>query len=373
MSGKVLVAGASGLVGQAAVRRFASEPDWEVVAVSRRPPQDVGSVTFVSVDLTDRRSASTALGQLTEVTHVVYAAVSEVPGLVAGWFDEETIDRNAAMLRNLLDPLIDGCPRLAHVSLLQGTKAYGVHLPDRGRAPLPLRERDTWTDQRNFYFEQERDLRERRARGTWRSTIWRPTVVWGDAHGSNMNPLLPIAVYAALLRADGRPLDFPGADLAPWVREAVAADLIADALVWAASSPAAADRTFNVTNGDVYCWPDVWPSFARALGMEPGDHRPVTLAEELPRRAGDWADLVRAHELRADPDPVRFVGANSLVYADQLLRGAPRPDAVPILNSTIALRQAGFTGCRDTEAMIVDLLAGLQRDRWLPPRPDLSD
>ena len=36
---KVLVAGASGLVGYAAVRHFASLPDWDVVAVSRRAPE----------------------------------------------------------------------------------------------------------------------------------------------------------------------------------------------------------------------------------------------------------------------------------------------------------------------------------------------
>jgi NAD dependent epimerase/dehydratase family len=35
----VLVAGASGLVGSAAVRHFAQLPDWEVIGVSRRPPR----------------------------------------------------------------------------------------------------------------------------------------------------------------------------------------------------------------------------------------------------------------------------------------------------------------------------------------------
>ena len=35
---KVLIAGASGAVGSAALTHFASLPEWEVVGLSRRPP-----------------------------------------------------------------------------------------------------------------------------------------------------------------------------------------------------------------------------------------------------------------------------------------------------------------------------------------------
>jgi nucleoside-diphosphate-sugar epimerase len=366
---KVLVAGASGLVGEAAVRRFAAEPDWDVVAVSRRRPRVPDHVTFEPVDLTDAVSVAALLGRTHGVTHVVYAAVHEVPGLAPGWTDEAAIGRNVAMLRNLIDPLLQASPNLRHVSLLQGTKAYGVHLPDAGgrRIPIPLRERDTHAGHRNFYFDQQRYLEDRLLYTPVALTVWRPTVVWGDAPGNNMNPLLPIAVYGALLRAEGRPLDFPGASSAPAVHEAVDADLLADALFWGATSPSAARRTFNVTNGDVFSWPDVWPAIAGALGMAVGEHRPVSLAEELSRRGTQWAELVSRYSLRADSDPVRFVGANSLVYADRLLRGAPGQTSVPILNSTIALRQAGFAGCIDTETMFVELLARLQHDRVIPP------
>ena len=37
---KVLIAGATGLVGYAAMKQFASQPDCEVVAVSRRRPDE---------------------------------------------------------------------------------------------------------------------------------------------------------------------------------------------------------------------------------------------------------------------------------------------------------------------------------------------
>ncbi|NOT54500.1 MAG: NAD-dependent epimerase/dehydratase family protein, partial [Deltaproteobacteria bacterium] len=78
---KVLIAGASGLVGSAAVRQFARLPDWEVVGVSRRTPPGIDRATFVSVDLTNQRQCAEVFSRMTDVTHVVYAAVNEKPGL----------------------------------------------------------------------------------------------------------------------------------------------------------------------------------------------------------------------------------------------------------------------------------------------------
>ena len=42
------------------------------------------------------------MSTLGRVTHVVYAAVYEKPGLIAGWRDQEQMDTNLAMLRNLM-------------------------------------------------------------------------------------------------------------------------------------------------------------------------------------------------------------------------------------------------------------------------------
>src|SRR5260370_15005262 len=82
---KVLVAGASGLVGHAAVRHFASLADCEVVAVSRRIPAPVGGAKFLSVDLLDQRRCREVFGQMSDVTQVVCAAVNEKPSLLESW------------------------------------------------------------------------------------------------------------------------------------------------------------------------------------------------------------------------------------------------------------------------------------------------
>lgn len=364
---KVLVAGASGLVGQAALRHFGGLQGWDVVGVSRRPPVGIEGVEFVAVDLGDADACRRAFGSMRDVTHVVYAALYEKPGLFQGWIEEDQIQRNGAMLRNLFEPLLAVAEDLRHVSLLHGTKAYGIHHPAIGPRGVknPLREREPRAEHPNFYFAQEDYLRARQAQGGWGLTVFRPTVIYGDAWGANMNPLPALGAYAALLRERGEPLHFPGRAGHPVLREAVDADLVARALGWAATSPAAHGGTFNLTNGDVFLWENVWPAIAETLGMEPGEHRPVRLAEELPARQDEWAALVRKHGLRAPEDLMAFVGANSLVYTDMLLSGAAQPSN-PVLNSTIAARQAGFPDCMDSEDMFRKWFGRLRETRVLP-------
>ena len=278
MTKRVLVAGASGLVGYAAVRHFATLPGWEAVGVSRRVPVGLPpEAELLSVDLLDEEACERAFGAMSNVTHLVYAALQEIPGLMPGWVDPEVIERNARMLRNLFEPLSRAASGLEHVSLLHGTKAYGLHHPSIGAkgVRVPLREREPRREHPNFYFEQEDYLRERQAEGGWGLTTWRPTVIYGDAPGNHMNAVPVIGAYAALLREEGRALDFPGRPGAPTLREAVDADLVAHALSWATTEPAAWGETFNLTNGDVFMWENVWPAIAETLGMEAGEAAPL--------------------------------------------------------------------------------------------------
>ncbi len=352
MTRKVLVAGASGLVGHAAMEEFAARPGWGVVGVSRRKPADVAGAEFVSVDLTDAPACERVFSEMSDVTHVVYAALQEEPGLMPGWLDPGLMDRNAAMLRNLFEPLSRVAEGLEHVTLLHGTKAYGLHHPSVGYAgvKIPLREREPRKEHPNFYFLQEDYLREKQRGRKWAMTVYRPTVIYGDAPGNNMNPTLAIAVYAALLRERGEPLSFPGQGNAPVLREAVDANLVARAIVWGATAPEARNETFNLTNGDVFIWENVWPAIAQTLGMEVGAPKPFSFAKDLPALDAEWAAIVDKYGLNASKSVVEFVGYNSLVYADVMLSSAMR-SPIPALNSTIKIRQAGFPDCIDTEDM----------------------
>ncbi len=369
MTKRALIAGASGLVGYAAVRHFATLAGWETVGVSRRiPAGPPPEAELISVDLLDAEACERAFGAMSNVTHLVYAALQEIPGLMPGWVDPEVIERNARMLRNLFEPLSRAASGLEHVSLLHGTKAYGLHHPSIGAAGVktPLREREPRREHPNFYFEQEDYLRAKQEDGDWELTVWRPTVIYGEAPGNHMNAIPVIGAYAALLREEGRPLDFPGRQGAPALREAVDADLVAHALAWATGEPAAWGGTFNLTNGDVFLWENAWPAIAETLGMETGEPRYVALAEELPERRDAWAALVARYGLKAPADLLEFCGSNSLIYADTVL-GAPKRPPLPILNSTIAVRQAGFAECMDTEDMFRKWFLRLQETGAIPP------
>lgn len=367
--GRVLVAGVSGVVGFAAAHRFAADDgspagSWPVVGLSRRRPDRLPpTVEHVAVDLADPASVAGAAPRLAGVTHLVYAALYEKPGLFAGWRERDQMERNLAMLANLLDHGLGGGGELRHISLLQGTKAYGAHVHP---IAVPGRERNPRDDHENFYWLQEDHLRDRQAAGApWALTILRPQVIWGEAQGGNLNALPALGVYAALLRAEGQPLHWPGG-VAP-ISEAVDADLLARVLAWAALAPEAANETFNVTNGDVYTLRNVWPVIADAFGMAVGDDVPCPLAATMPGREPAWAALVERFGLTAPASLERFVG-QSFLYADMLAGVGQTSPRNPALVSTIKLRQHGFGGCVDTEDMFRRLIAAMQGARLFPPR-----
>src|SRR5262249_29075469 len=147
--------------------------------------------------------------------------------------------------------------------------------------------------------------------------------------------------------------------------EAVDADLIARALAWAADNPAAADETFNITNGDVFIWENVWPTIAAALGLTPAPPAQVRLSPFLPEPAEVWDRIVAKHTLAA-PSMAQLVG-ESHHYADMLFATGHRGPIPPTLVSTIKLRQAGFGDCVDTEDMFARWLGALIERRVLPP------
>jgi nucleoside-diphosphate-sugar epimerase len=361
---KVVVAGASGVVGYSAVKHFAAVPGCEVVGLSRRKPSDLEGATLVCVDLNDADACRDVARLHRDATHLVYAALFEKPGLVAGWRERDQMETNLRMFANLFDPLVSEASGLEHVTLLQGTKAYGGHVAS---VRIPSRERTPRHPHENFYFLQEDHLYagcEQSGAG-WTWTILRPQVILGESLGSNMNLVPALAAYGAVLREAGEPLHFPGG--APSVIEVVSAELLARAIAWSGSSTVARNETFNVTNGDVFVWRDAWPVVADALGMEPGDDRPMALADEMPRRAADWEAVVDRYGLRAPRSLDAFVG-QSFVYADLLLGYGRDRVPMPQLVSTIKIRQAGFTDCVDSEADLASWFERLRARRLIPPR-----
>jgi nucleoside-diphosphate-sugar epimerase len=354
---KVLVAGALGVVGRAAVERFAGRRGLDVVALSRRSPDFAPEASWVSVDLRDAESTARVLSGHRDVTHVVYAALQEQPDLLRGWRDAGNAALNTTMLRNLLDAL-RGAP-LEHLTLLQGTKAYGVHTGRPMR--VPAREQDAVRDHTNFYFEQEDLVAARAGEAGFRWTVFRPQIVLGVAVGSAMNPVAALGAYAAIARELGTPLRYPGHP--HLMTECTDARLIAAAVEWAWHEPRADREAFNIANGDVVVWATFFERLARESGLALGSPTEAVLAQEMPRHAGLWQRVARREGLAVD-DLDRLLGL-SWQYADATF-ASRRPFPVPPLVSTVKLRQFGFGDCVDTEECIVQHLRAMRALRYLP-------
>jgi nucleoside-diphosphate-sugar epimerase len=342
---KVVVAGATGLVGNAALRHFSTAGGAEVVALSRRRPRELYGARHVPIDLTDPAQCTRVAIELQGATHLIYAALYEAPNLVDGWRDPHQIDTNDRMLRNLMAALEPAAPTLRHVALLQGTKAYGVHVRP---LTVPAREgRSEMYEQPNFYWAQENFLRGLQKGKAWHFSILRPVLIVGLTIGGAMDLIPPLGVYAAMLREQGRALDYPGG--AARVSQAVDVDLLARAIAWSGEAEAARNQAFNVTNGDVFTWENIWPAIADALDMKPGQAVPLSLAREYPNWVAPWDELRRKHNLIA-PDLESFVGL-SFQYADYSMRYGQTQSGPPSIVSTVKISQAGFTEMMDTEAM----------------------
>ena len=360
MAKKVVVAGATGLVGNAALRHFGSAGGAEVIALSRRRPRDLHGARFVALDLTASAQCAAIAGELKGATHLIYAALYEEPNLVDGWRDPKQITINDNMLRNLMAALEPVSPDLRHVALLQGTKAYGVHVRP---LTVPAREgRSEMYEQPNFYWAQENFLRALQKGKAWHWSILRPVLIVGLAMGGAMDLIPPLGVYAAMLREQGRALDFPGG--AARVAQAVDVDLLARAIAWSGEAASARNEAFNVTNGDVFTWENIWPAISDALGMKPGKPVPLSLAKEFPSWAEPWAALRRKHDLVA-PSLQEFVGL-SFQYADYSMRYGHSESGPPSIVSTVKINRAGFTEMMDTEDMFRKWFKQARQERLLP-------
>ncbi len=357
---KIVIVGASGVVGRAAVEHFAALPDWDVVGLSRRIPDTIGDADLRSLDLTDADACIQTLSGMSDVTHVVYAALYEKPGLVAGWREADQMTTNLQMLKNFMEPLLKVAPDLQHFTLLQGTKAYGVHLHP---IAVPARERWPRDNHENFYWLQEDYLRDRQNGSDWTWTIMRPQIIFGHALGVPMNMLAAIGVYAAVLREQGKPLLFPGG--APVVFEGVDANLLARAFEWAANTPQCGNEIFNITNGDVFVWRNVWPKLAEIFDMEVGPDMPVLLHEEMPGQAQLWDDVVAKYGLQNNS--MRELVGDSFYYADFSFAYGLETSAPPAIVSTIKARQLGFHECMDTEDMFEFWFTRMQDMKIIPP------
>jgi nucleoside-diphosphate-sugar epimerase len=328
-----------------------------VTTVARRTLPFPDAVKQLRIDLTDAQACAEGLRDAQGVTHVLYTALYEKPVLVASWRDEEQMATNLAMLKNLLDALDRTAPQLRHTTLLQGAKAYGLHL---GPTPVPCKERSPRHQHKNFYWLQEDLLRERKPQRAWSFSVLRPQLVLGTAAGP-MNIIVAIGALAAIQRELGRPLSFPGG--AYGVYGASDSRLIASATEFVGTHEICAGETYNIVNGDVFAWKDVWPGIANLFGMQAGEPTPMCLADSMPQYEEVWQRIATRHGLVETS--LAKLANSSWQFADRAFGYGFEYPPHSVLDG-LKLRSHGFNEFLDTEDAIAHWLQRLQAEKVLP-------
>lgn len=298
-----LVVGARGVIGGRLVEHLAEDGGWDVVGLSRRGGEPADRVRHIAVDLLDTAATRDRLRSLPGITHVFYAAFQDRPS----W--AELVGPNVAMLANVLDAVQDD-PGLEHVSLMQGYKVYGAHL---GPFKTPARESDAGHMPPEFNVDQQQLLEDRQASRAWTWSAIRPSVVCGFGLGNPMNLTMVLAVYATITKELGLPLRFPGKPGAyHTLLEMTDAGMLARATAWAATEPRSANQAFNINNGDLFRWSEMWPKIAEYFELEVGPPLPMSLQEVMADKAPIWDAIVRRHGLA----PHTYADVSSWAFGD---------------------------------------------------------
>jgi nucleoside-diphosphate-sugar epimerase len=350
-----VVVGGLGVIGRALIDHLTQEPNWDVVALSRRAPDFETSARFVSVDLNDRDDAHAKLAALDQTTHLFYAAYQAMPTYA------EEVAPNVTLLANAVDELVAASPGLQHVNLMEGGKWYGCHL---GPFRTPAVEDDPRHMPPNFYYDQQDWLESAAARLGFTWSALRPEAVCGFAVGNPMNLAMAIAVFAAVCAELRVPFSFPGKPAA-WtaIYEVTDARLLAQAAEWAATSTSCEGQAFNITNGDVFRWCNLWPKLAASFGLESGEPRHLSLSRFMADKAPVWDRIVAKHNLQPHP----FNDVVSWGFADAIFG-----TEWDIARSTLKARRHGFDAFIETDRMFSELIDDLQRKRIIPTRPGAS-
>ncbi|WP_290060479.1 SDR family oxidoreductase [Amycolatopsis solani] len=333
-----LVAGANGIIGRNLVEHLRADGGWDVTGLSRR-----GGPGSIAVDLLDAADTRAKLSGLDGTTHLFYAAYQDKPT----W--AELVPPNLAMLTNFVDAAVAAAPGLEHVSMMQGYKVYGAHL---GPFKTPARETDAGHLPPEFNVDQQQFL-ERRA-GSWTWSAIRPSVVGGTALGNPMNLALVIAVYASISKELGVPLRFPGKPGAyDSLLEMTDAGLLASATVWATGRQGA----FNIANGDLFRWRELWPKLAAYFDLEVAPPLRMSLVDVMADKAPLWTSMAARHGLSASYADV----SSSWAFADFVFGWD-----YDVFADTSKSRRAGFHEYVETEQMFYRLFDEFRKARVIP-------
>ncbi|QKX54388.1 uncharacterized protein TRUGW13939_01474 [Talaromyces rugulosus] len=324
-----VVFGCSGINGWALVNQLLSgypstRTFTTITAVANRPftPHDAkwpaddrlnivsGVDLLIGDDGSLARTLTEKIPSVETVSHVYYAAYR------ASDSAPEECRLNKEMLRAAVQSLDTLSSKLSFVTLITGTKAYGVYLldkfPFRGQVPLkedlprvgPEYAKDL------FYYHQVDLLHELSAGKTWSWCEVRPDVIVGVAPFGNANCMAQtMGIYLSLYRAiegEGARVSFPGNETG-WRLLSTDSnqDIIARFCIFASLKPRDKVHTcaFNIADSATpVAWSQRWPALAAYFGLEgvgPNDSS-IHPTEYIDRHWGEFQALCRSKGLQED-------------------------------------------------------------------------
>lgn len=344
-----VVVGANGVIGTNLINYLLTLDDWHVVGLSRKGGVNKLNLDYINVDLLDEENCRSQLSGLNNITHIFYAAYQDRPS----W--AELVPPNLSMLVNVVKAIEPIATGLRHISLMQGYKVYGAHL---GPFKTPAREDDAGHMPPEFNVGQQQFLEKRQKGKSWNWSAIRPSVVGGTALGNPMNLALVIALYASISKELGLPLRFPGKPGAyDKLMEMTDAGLLAKATVWAATNIGCANKAFNITNGDLFRWNELWPKLAKYFGLEVAPPLQMPLQTVMADKSDLWQEIQNKYLLEKHA----YTTLSSWVFGDFVFSW----DYDFFADGTKA-RRMGFHEFVDTEEMFYRLFDEFRHKRIIP-------
>jgi len=349
-----LIVGVSGIVGGNLAKLLLSKKDWTVYGIARRPQSREG-LSPIAVDIQDAAATKAALRGL-QPSHIFLATWLRQPT------EAQNIRVNSAMVRHVLDA-VSHAGSVEHVALVTGLKHYlgPFEAYAKGELPAtPLRESQDRLAMENFYYAQEDEVFAAAARDGFSWSVHRPHTIIGYAVGNAMNMGTTLAVYASICKELGKPIQFPGSST-QWnsLTDITDARVLAEHLLWAATTPGARNQALNIVNGDTFRWKWMWQRIAGWFGVEtaPFDGRGVPLQTQLAEAGPIWHSIAEKYGLAE-------VDLNVLASAWHTDADLGRP--IEVVTDMSKSRKLGFSAFQASEDSFFDLFAALREAHLIP-------
>ena len=240
-------------------------------------------------ELTDRFSAYTAHGS-----------------------DYQTLKQaNVTILVNAVQAVEKLCPNLQFWTLQTGGKAYGVEFVDKGiDYNPPLKEtmpRIPEPYASNIFYYAQYDTMKRLSEGKkWKYCEIRPDAIVGFVPQNNaMNIAQALGLFLSMYKSvegSGAEVPFPGnATAFKELHTDTSQDILARFHIFASfHTDAVAGRAFNIADGDVVTWEQIWPGVCSWFGLKGvgPDQTRSTGAQWVQEHKGQWDAWIKEHGLK---------------------------------------------------------------------------